>query len=462
MAKFTPEEINYLKAGGNERAKEIYFKEVDLHRVPDNSNVDKLRDFIKHAYVDRRYTGEKIVARPSIVKMDNGEEPYDNRRRDSSQGNQQINVIRRSAIGTGIVNNWRREDRFSNGKRPEGDPKVEAKSPDTKKDVNVSRNPAIRPITDLLGEDSISLHVTEPPRTSSDKMPDGSSRVRQISVSSKSVGSSNGSPTEVKIEPSLIDFDAEYEPQPLPESTSADNSDNWDFMDSAPRIKGIQPPHNSSPLDSVLTSMLPPNVATGQLSSMQQQQQTSQASSELVVVQNVDIKSSGRKELPADIFTEMYAPQPVHAPVWHTGLAPGISYSVQYNTAVAVPNFPQPTKSMNPFDLGCGSSPGQAPEFPPMTSIQNALPNISNPSGSIHTSSLGMTTPSWLPSQPQASPYHLGAPQLTPSFGDGATLQGAYKAQQLFSNLSQRPQGVNVFAGSMPTVTSNASSNPFG
>ena len=33
------------------------------------SNVDRLRDFIKHVYEDRRYTGERGSDRPPRVKM---------------------------------------------------------------------------------------------------------------------------------------------------------------------------------------------------------------------------------------------------------------------------------------------------------------------------------------------------------------------------------------------------------
>ena len=33
------------------------------------SNVERLRDFIKHVYVDRRYTGERSFDKPPRVKM---------------------------------------------------------------------------------------------------------------------------------------------------------------------------------------------------------------------------------------------------------------------------------------------------------------------------------------------------------------------------------------------------------
>ncbi|KAI5394977.1 putative ADP-ribosylation factor GTPase-activating protein agd14, partial [Lathyrus oleraceus] len=54
MAKFTAQEVSALQEGGNQHAKEIFFKEWDpqTHSLPDSNNVDRLRDFIKHVYVD--------------------------------------------------------------------------------------------------------------------------------------------------------------------------------------------------------------------------------------------------------------------------------------------------------------------------------------------------------------------------------------------------------------------------
>nr|XP_018686178.1 PREDICTED: probable ADP-ribosylation factor GTPase-activating protein AGD14 isoform X1 [Musa acuminata subsp. malaccensis] len=84
MAKFTSQEVSALQEGGNERAKEIYFKEWDPqhHSLPDNSNIDRLREFIKNVYVDGRYTGERSFDRPQMVKV-NAEDSYDKRKVDS-------------------------------------------------------------------------------------------------------------------------------------------------------------------------------------------------------------------------------------------------------------------------------------------------------------------------------------------------------------------------------------------
>ncbi|XP_017420135.1 uncharacterized protein LOC108330135 [Vigna angularis] len=69
MAKFSPEEVSALQAGGNERANQVDLKEWDPlrnskpdsrypHKVFASSNIQKLREFIKYVYVERRYTGE--------------------------------------------------------------------------------------------------------------------------------------------------------------------------------------------------------------------------------------------------------------------------------------------------------------------------------------------------------------------------------------------------------------------
>ncbi|KAL9247095.1 hypothetical protein vseg_020562 [Gypsophila vaccaria] len=59
MSKFTTPEVEALQNGGNQRAREIYLKDWDLQRqrLPNISDVDKVREFIKAVYVDRKYAG---------------------------------------------------------------------------------------------------------------------------------------------------------------------------------------------------------------------------------------------------------------------------------------------------------------------------------------------------------------------------------------------------------------------
>jgi hypothetical protein len=62
LAKFTAGEVQALQEGGNERARDLYFKDWDPARnpLPDNSDPGKLRNFIKDVYVERRYTGDRL------------------------------------------------------------------------------------------------------------------------------------------------------------------------------------------------------------------------------------------------------------------------------------------------------------------------------------------------------------------------------------------------------------------
>ncbi|XVF56759.1 hypothetical protein PTKIN_Ptkin06aG0145700 [Pterospermum kingtungense] len=66
MSKFTSQEVEALQNGGNQRARDIYLKDWDLQRqrLPDSSNADKIREFIKSVYVDRKYAGEKTSDKP--------------------------------------------------------------------------------------------------------------------------------------------------------------------------------------------------------------------------------------------------------------------------------------------------------------------------------------------------------------------------------------------------------------
>ncbi|CAH1449029.1 unnamed protein product [Lactuca virosa] len=271
MAKFTTQEVSALQGGGNASAKEIYFKEWDAQRqsFPDSSNVERLRDFIKHVYVDRRYSGERSFDKPPRAKMGETTEdtyqggsrspPYENERRYSDRPspggrsdtssrnsyderrspeyNNQSQDFKKSspARGGDVVNDWRREDRFS--KTPDI-----GRSPDRQKDI--SSPPLVRPVREILGESVSPLRVIEPPP----KTNGGSTSLQpQRTASSSSLASSNGNPpvTELRRESSLIDFDTD-DPQPtpsvasvpqthqIPPSVPVSLNDNWANFDSTP------------------------------------------------------------------------------------------------------------------------------------------------------------------------------------------------------------------------------------
>ncbi|PRQ46617.1 putative Arf GTPase activating protein [Rosa chinensis] len=313
MAKFTSQEVKSLQEGGNQRAKELYQKELDPQRnsFPDSSNVERLRDFIKHVYVDRRYTGERNSDKPPRVKMGDKEDSYENRRLDSYQGSRsppydderrysgrsspggrsyeeqrspgydlesrQYGDSKRSPSRPEIVNDWRREDRFGNGRRyddrrvSDGDSKLDAKSPERPRDIDSSSPPMVRPVRDILGDKTIPLRIIEPPKANNVRPTEGSV-LTQRTASSSSLGSTNGNPVEVKVETSgsLIDFDADIEPAPTlavpqaqqtsvtqsysqPEHSHSDN--NWASFDVAPQVKVSQAPANANSLESLLSEL---------------------------------------------------------------------------------------------------------------------------------------------------------------------------------------------------------------
>ncbi|KAM0875270.1 hypothetical protein ACQ4PT_036951 [Festuca glaucescens] len=59
MSKFTAQEVEALQKGGNQRARESLLKDFDTQqmRLPDSSNINSLREFIRVVYVERRYAG---------------------------------------------------------------------------------------------------------------------------------------------------------------------------------------------------------------------------------------------------------------------------------------------------------------------------------------------------------------------------------------------------------------------
>ncbi|XP_022965600.1 probable ADP-ribosylation factor GTPase-activating protein AGD14 [Cucurbita maxima] len=315
MAKFTSQEVSALQEGGNQRAREIYFKELDpqRHSFPDSSNVMRLRDFIKHVYVDRRYSGDKNFDKPPRVKSGEKEDYNENRRTDTYRGGSRSppyedrrynersspggrNFDGRRSPGSDhenrqfgdfmspsrpeVVNDWRREDRFGNGKRVEdarssdGDSKIGGRSPEQPNDLDASSPPMVRPVRDILGENVSPLRVIEPPKISGGSKAADSSVHKQRTASSSSLGSISESVVETKLEPSgsLIDFDAEPEPiasaVPQPPQSSAPqsvthavntNSDNnwasFDVPQAPPAPASAPAPANVGTLESVLSQL---------------------------------------------------------------------------------------------------------------------------------------------------------------------------------------------------------------
>ncbi|OMO86852.1 Arf GTPase activating protein [Corchorus capsularis] len=563
MAKFTSQEVSALQEGGNQRAKEIYFKEWDPQRnsLPDSSNVDRLRDFIKHVYVDRRFSGERNYDKPPRGRMGDKEDSYDNRRTDGYRGgsrsppyedsygrysdrsspggrnddrnsrygyderrspgydqdSRQYGDNRKSPARPEVVNDWRREDRFANGRKAEdrrisdGDPKLEGRSPDRPKDLESSSPPVVRPVREILGENVIPLRISEPPKANGGRTVDGP-HTQQRTASSSSLGSTSGNPAEVKLETtvSLIDFDADPEPpaapavpqtqqttvtQSIAQPPSSTNDNNWASFDFAPQTKVSKAPSNMNTLD-VLSQLSIPTavpshvsgtssvVSAGGQSTAQQftppvdgastNQPWNLASSQHIqgpvsavpaqtpqaVPQPVqeatsaptETKESGRKELPADLFTFTYPAYPAAAPGWQTGPPRGMGFPMQYNTPVQMSAFPQTSKSINPFDLGGETPPVQNQVFPSMASLQGALPNMAPPAGLVRTSSLGPPSSAWMP--PQSMPYASGMPPQSLPYASGMPPQSLPYA----SAIPQRPYTGAQLPSNLPTSSHQMSS----
>ncbi|CAI9780382.1 unnamed protein product [Fraxinus pennsylvanica] len=313
MAKFTPQEVSALQGGGNASAREIYLKEWDPQRnsLPDGSNIERLRNFIKHVYVDRRYTGERSFEKPPRAKMGETEDYNENRRIDTYQGgsrsppyedtyerhysdrpssggrspgydrdNRQRGDSKKSPAQAEVVNDWRREDRFGNGRKSEdrssdGGSRLDIRSPDRQRDLDTPSPPVVLPIREILGENVSPLRVAEPPNATGGRTADGSIHTQRI-ASSSSLASSNKNPAEVKMETSLIDFDSAPAPpvaaavlqtQQLATDTSAmqptSSGDNWANFDSVPDVKVAQAASNTNSVLDVLSELSIPVSASG-------------------------------------------------------------------------------------------------------------------------------------------------------------------------------------------------------
>ncbi|CAN6443120.1 unnamed protein product [Victoria cruziana] len=85
MAKFTSPEVEALQRGGNQRAREIYLRDWDAQRLgfPSISNVDRIREFIKNVYVDKKFAGSNTSDKPPRDTLTQRNNDADNRRASS-------------------------------------------------------------------------------------------------------------------------------------------------------------------------------------------------------------------------------------------------------------------------------------------------------------------------------------------------------------------------------------------
>ncbi|CAD6342682.1 unnamed protein product [Miscanthus lutarioriparius] len=258
MAKFTAQEVTALQEG-------------------EMSNADKLRNFIKHVYVERRYTGERSTDRPPRAK-DDKDEYSENRRSDGNWGGSRSPPNgsysdRRSYSGRSDDRNSRysygdrspgydqndykksphyfevvddrsgkttpvqrfEDRRFSETRKPDSG------SPDFQKEADGS-SPVVRPVRDILGDNAPQLRVGEPPKPATEPPkptvvrpldPPKPSVVRPIDPpkpngtraidpppltktisSASSIGSSEGTSEQTKVATAVSLIDFSADPEP--------------------------------------------------------------------------------------------------------------------------------------------------------------------------------------------------------------------------------------------------------
>ncbi|KAL0330297.1 UNVERIFIED_CONTAM: putative ADP-ribosylation factor GTPase-activating protein AGD14 [Sesamum radiatum] len=272
MAKFNEEEITALQAGGNGRAREIYFKAWDPQRnnLPDNSNLQRVREFVKHVYVDRKYAGEnssnklpmvklgsrdKTLERHSSEKLSRGirenfferssfertskngrDEVHEHssiEKSSPSKGNHELNIkdifeersprnkqenMRSSGLKScstlfEIVDDRFREEggvkRYERHSRK--DSGGGSRSPGSERSRATSL-PEIRPVSDIFGEKPPPLTINGPPRATNQKDAEGFAR-GQKAANTTIPGRTGGEEkqNETVNSSSLIDFDAQTE-----------------------------------------------------------------------------------------------------------------------------------------------------------------------------------------------------------------------------------------------------------
>ncbi|XP_057957580.1 probable ADP-ribosylation factor GTPase-activating protein AGD14 [Malania oleifera] len=312
MAKFTFEEVGALQAGGNERAREIYFKVWDpqRHSFPDSSNLHRLREFIKHVYVDRKYAGDRSVHKLQKIKVGEKEEFYENMKagtyssgsrspsyheRSSSGGkdeksfryyyderrspryaqeNSRYGGYKRSPVRFEVVDDRVREDGLGNGRRSaisrlsNGEVKTVGKSPDLQKNVDRSRSPVVRSIKDILGVNVPSLHVGEIPKSNAGRnvgRDDETSANTQMDASCQGTEPVSGNSSKYKRinSESLIDFSTDPVPPDAAvvqtqQNPQSKDGDTW--LSCASSQKKVTQASDPNSLESLLSQLSGPAV----------------------------------------------------------------------------------------------------------------------------------------------------------------------------------------------------------
>ncbi|XP_039024386.1 arf-GAP domain and FG repeat-containing protein 2-like [Hibiscus syriacus] len=289
MAKFTEEEASALQAGGNERARQIYFKTWDPQRnsLPNSSDLPMLRNFIKNVYVDKKYTGETlpnpglryiaqspekkkvIVFTRSKTTLHEGRQEYGGSSPAGRSGavrviyteprsprlpkeNSRYEFSPRNHRQIEIIDNRSRHDGPGNAIRKDNHIIPKSKHVRSRSSDHLDRfvSPVVRPIRDILGENVPALQVGEHSKEKSRSDPDAPAQDQNSS-------SSSGMENLIDFSMDALPLNAEAAPHLLPVPPSSDGGNQTDELSS----KGKAPPaSNANPLDLLLFDLSAPSV----------------------------------------------------------------------------------------------------------------------------------------------------------------------------------------------------------
>ncbi|CDP18429.1 unnamed protein product [Coffea canephora] len=608
MAKFSAEEVDALQAGGNERARQIYLKEWDPHRnyFPDGSNLHRLRDFIKHVYIDRKYAGVRRNDKLSMVKASAKEDLQERHSFETSHDFFERHSFEHSFLSRNDGRNLKNhidarnsprykqemlksgsqnsraprfeivDDRFrENGygsvrkvlthRYSDTESRARSSSPISQKSRDISKEPAIRPLNDILDDKIPPLKVGESPKANAtagsytipgpvDKkeeenkkvntlnslidfdsnlepsattavvqtqqtvpVGDGSKSAAMSSANEKASNAPNANSLE------LLLFGLAHPAGSMPEmSPGGDNpaaivgssnpdvgtvmnngaittashienaapcpgksSDSKDKLADAPTLPALQQsePFVAPPVNSNFTAQ----KATASLEAANNESLTSEPEHAKVQPTNTSFGQatqvvpqaandtslgnellSGRKELPADLFTSSYSSFAAAVPGWQSTSPYGMGYGTQYHvTAMSMGAHQDSVKSRNPFDIGDDGPLAQGTMLPSMLPLQGQMPNMSTSQGLQP-----QVVPYSSATQPQGPPYGIMRPPGANTFGVNdaafASLNPIKQSSGMnddtaFSSLNpiQQSHGVNP-SSATPQSYSLTGGNPFG
>ncbi|KAL1827862.1 hypothetical protein ACET3Z_006274 [Daucus carota] len=183
--------------------------------------------------------------------------------------------------------------------------------------------------------------------------------------------------------------------------------------------------------------------APGDASAEQSTQAVSKAAQATTSPRN-ESKSTGRKELPAELFTFSYPTYSAPADNWQFRPPYGVGHGMQYAPSPRVTAFPGTAKSWNPFDLGDDSRAVQGAMLSSIEYFPGAVPQTSPHSGL----------------QPQPSPIQSGHTPELPSYRMNMSA-GGYIGQLPNNMPIPRPRGIGNFGGNDDGNTALATLNPY-